>query len=244
MKRKRPSLVNPTLADTTLSELFQADQELAGLRREYASQSRQKRRKAADWQYESACAADLFDQALGTRGAMGDALGSWRGYAAALAIDPEHGPALLTAGAIEYQLGRVDEGMGLLLQLPRLAHEEDLPEIIDKAGDFLIDQDDFANAETLFAAAAEAHPEVAIYHDALSYCAGKSDRFDEAVTHARRAVELEPDNHVYLTDLGYSLIQAGQYDEAERVLRRAVELAPPDYDLAKGNLAHLYDVRD
>ena len=62
--------------------------------------------------------------------------------------------------------------------------------------------------------------------------------------HARRVIELEPDNYLHLSDLGYSLTQAGQYDEAERILLRAIELAPPDYEMAKGNLEHLYDVRD
>jgi hypothetical protein len=49
--------------------------------------------------------------------------------------------------------------------------------------------------------------------------------------------------HLHLNDLGYSLLEAGQYAEAESVLQRAVQLAPPEYDLAKGNLEHLREVR-
>ena len=244
MNRKPASAVSPTLADMPFSKLLEVDPELVELRREYECQPSEKRRNAADWQYDSACASDMFEQALGQHAVTGDALGAWRGYVAALAIDPEHGPAMLTVGAIEYQLGRVDEAMALLLHLPRLALDDSLPEIIDKAGDFLIDQDDLASAERLYAAAAEVHPEVAIYHVGLGYCAGKAGRFGEAVKHTRRAVELEPDNHLHVSDLGFSLTQAGQYDEAERVLLRAIELAPPDYEMAKGNLDHLYDVRD
>jgi Flp pilus assembly protein TadD len=225
-------------------KLLELDRELAELRHEYECRPSEERRNAADWQYDSACATDMFDQALGQHGVIGDALGAWRGYVAALAIDPEHGPAILTVGAIAHQLGRVDEAAALLLQLPKLAHDDDLPKIIDKAGDFLIDQDDLASAERLYAAAVEMHPEVAIYHIGLGYCAGKDNHFDEAVKHARRVIELEPDNYLHLSDLGYSLTQAGQYDEAERILLRAIELAPPDYEMAKGNLEHLYDVRD
>jgi Flp pilus assembly protein TadD len=55
---------------------------------------------------------------------------------------------------------------------------------------------------------------------------------------------LEPDNYRHLSDLGFSLTQAGQHDEAERILLCAIELAPPDYEMARGNLDHLYDVRD
>jgi len=115
----------------------------------------------------------------------------------------------------------------------------DIPEIIDKAGDFLIDQDDHVNAGQLYAAAVRAYPQVALYQVGLGYCAAEGGRMEESVTHHRRAVELEPNNYLHLNDLGYCLLKAGQYDEAEEVLLRAVQLAPPDYDLAKGNLEHL-----
>ncbi len=244
MKRKRTSTAKATLADMSFSKLLEADQELAALRREYACQPSDKRRRAADWQYDSACASDMFDQAVGQHGVMGNVFGARRGYVAALAIDPDHAPAMLTVGAIEYQLGRVDEAMVILLGLAKLAHDDSLPEIIDKAGDFLIDQDDLANAETLYAAAAEIHPEVAIYRIGLGYCAGRNGRFDDAVKHTRRAVELEPDNYRHLSDFGFSLTQAGQYEEAEQILLRAIELAPADYEMARGNLDHLHDVRE
>ena len=184
MNRKPTSAVSPSLADMSFSKLLEVDRELAELRREYECQPSEERRNAAEWQYDSACASDMFNQALGQHGVMGDPLGAWRGYVAALAIDPEHGPATLTVGAIEYQLGRLDEAMALLLHLPRLAHDDSLPEIIDKAGDFLIDQDDLTNAERLYAAAAGVHPEVAIYHIGLGYCAG-TDLYGARCRHSR-----------------------------------------------------------
>ncbi len=128
--------------------------------------------------------------------------------------------------------------MALFLKLTSLpADTDELPEIIDKAGDFLIEKDDYANAEKLYAAAA--YPEVALFQDDLGYCISQAGRTDEAVARQQRAVELEPDNYLHLNDLGYTLLQAGQYNEAEKVLQRAVRMAPPEYELAKGNLEHL-----
>jgi len=52
--------------------------------------------------------------------------------------------------------------MRLFLQLTTLpADTEDLVEIIDTAGDFLINQDDAEHAGQLYAAAARAYPNVA-----------------------------------------------------------------------------------
>ena len=65
----------------------------------------------------------------------------------ALAIDPLFAPALLTVGSLEYQHGSFKEAMELLLKLTNLPeNEEDLHEIIDKAGNFLLDHQDFKNA--------------------------------------------------------------------------------------------------
>lgn len=156
----------------------------------------------------------------------------------------DYTPAMLTVGSFEYQYGRTDEAMTLFLQLTTLpADTEDLAEIIDTAGDFLIDQDDAERAGQLYAAAASAYPNVAVYCVGLGYCLAKAGQFEESVEQHRRAVELEPKNHLHLNDFGYSLLQAGRLDEAEEVLQRAVELAPPDYARAKANLDHLRKIR-
>ena len=153
-------------------------------------------------------------------------------------------PVMLTVGSLEYQYGRVEEAMALFLKLTTLpADTEDLQEIIDKAGDFLINQSDYVNAGQLYAAAVRAHPQVALYHVGLGYCAAEGGRMEESVAHHRRADDFEPNSYLHLNDLGYSLLEAGQYDEAEKVLQRAIQLAPPDYDLAQGNLEHLRKMR-
>ncbi len=222
-------------------ELVQTDAELRSLREEYATQPAKQRRMAAQWAYDSAHASMLMARALKDSDWADP---SWHDAAAPLAIDPEYAPAILTVGSLEYQYGRVDEAMLLFLKLPTCRADLDaLPEIIDQAGEFLIDAEDLANAEQLYAAAVSAFPQVALCHTGLGCCAGKNGRKEEAVAHARRAVDLEPENCRLLNDLGYSLIESRQYEEAEKTLRRAVELAPADYALPAGNLEYLMQVR-
>jgi tetratricopeptide (TPR) repeat protein len=240
-KRSAKARRTPTLAEIPFRELVQKDPELRQAREQYATQPASERRKAAEWALDNAQASMLFAQATGRTEMVHPA---WHDAAVPLAIDPQYPAAMLAVGSLEYQYGRPDEAVKLFLELTALpADAEDLPEVIDKAGDFLIDQDDCINAEKLYAAAAAAHPEIAIFHIGLGYCVSENGRKEEALVHHQRSVELEPDNYLHLNDLGYALIEAGRYDEAERVLRRAVQLAPPDYGLAKGNLEHLKELR-
>jgi tetratricopeptide (TPR) repeat protein len=229
-----------SLRDMPFRRLVQEDSELAALRREYAAKPAKQRRKAALFSYDASVASDLFGQAI--LRATGDS--EWLdreepgGEAiVALAIDPACAPAMLTVGSVEYQLGRPDEALALFLGLPALPGDtEDLTEIIDKAGDFLLDQGDYVRAGKLYGQAARQHPGVALYHDALGYCAGKLGKLQAAVDHSRRAVELSPKDHGYLSNLGWALVEAESYDEAEGVLERAVALSPEDYDWARNNL--------
>ena len=236
-RNSRPS----TLAEMPFRELVQTDAELRELREEYATKPAKRRRMAAQWAYDSDHASMIMANVLQQSEWVDP---TWRHTVAPLAIDPEYAPAILTVGSLEHQYGRADEAMLLFLKLTTLRDDLDsLPEIIDRAGDFLIDAKDVANAERLYAAAVNAFPQVALYHSALGYCVGKSGRKEEAVAHARRAVDLEPENSYLLNDLGYSLIESRQYEEAEKTLRRAVELAPADYTLPTGNLEHLMQLR-
>ena len=237
----RNSPPSSTLAAMPFRELVQTDAELRKLREEYAAQPAKQRRIAAQWAYDTAHASMLMARAL--KESVWDDPG-WRDAAAPLAIDPEFAPAILTIGSLEYQYGRADEAMLLFLKLTTFRADLDaLPEIIDLAGEFLIDAMDLANAERLYTAAVSAFPQVALYHAGLGYCAGKNGRKEEAVAYARRAVNLDPENFRLLNDLGYSLIESRQYEEAEKTLRRAIALAPADYTLPAGNLEYLMRLR-
>jgi tetratricopeptide (TPR) repeat protein len=237
MKRSKAATV--TFKDHSFDECVRLDAELAATRAEYAREPANERRQAAEWEYDSAIAGRMFGQALAAAGDDPHPFGApcWPEGVLALAIDPLYAPALLTVGSYEYQLGRREEAMRMFLALAALpATEQDLPIIIDKAGDFLLDEDDVEHARELYAVAERAFPDVAMYPVGLGYCLGKLGKLDEAIIKAQRADELEPDNSRHLNDLGWALFEAGRLDEAEATLARAVALAPADYDLVRENL--------
>jgi tetratricopeptide (TPR) repeat protein len=135
------------------------DSGLKSLRIKYARAAPEKRRMAAQWEYDSSMASDLFNMALLKSGAETLPQSKWPPGFLALAIDPLFAPALLTVGSLEYQYGFVKEAMELFLTLTKLPeNEEDLAEIIDKAGNFLLDHEDFKNALELYLSAERAYP--------------------------------------------------------------------------------------
>ena len=117
---------------------------------------------------------------------------------------------------------------------------EDLDVIIDKVGDYFLDNADIEAALDWYTVATRKFPMAALFFNGMGYCLGKLRMYDEAVESVKKAVALEPKNHEYLSDLGWTLIEAGRYDEAEDILLRAVALAPPDYKMAQGNLDELH----
>jgi len=230
----------PRYLAQSFTELVEGETELAEIRRSYASKSRKERAQAADWSYHAGMASSLFNRALARAGQEGIGSDDWPEGYVALATDPDYAPALLTVGSIEYQLERVAEAMKLffrLLDLPK--GTEDLTIIIDKAGDFLIDQKDLPNGRAFYAAACESFPRVPVFYCGLGYCCGKLGQLRESIAAHRRAVDLEPESHLWLNDLGFCLMEAKEYPEALAVLERAAALAPPDYELARNNLADL-----
>ena len=230
------------MADTPIEyssfqQCVRENQQLAGLRAEYAEADPADRRRAADWHYHEAIATLAFDRALTGAGQEPFTDSPWPEGVLALAIDPLYAPALLTVGSIEYQLDREEEGFELLMRLTTLpADEPDLHIIIDKAGDCMLDEDDFTGALELYKAASTRFPDVALHHIGLCFCYGQLGNHAEAIAHARRADELEPDNPKHLNDLGWSLFEASQLDEAEQTLRRAIALSSEDYAFPRNNL--------
>lgn len=226
--------------DVPFRVLVKDDRKLSALRAEYASASANERRKAADWEYHSQISVDIVNNALAKSAQSGLETSAWPPGITPLAIDPLYAPAILTVGSIEYQIGRVDEAMKLFLTLTTLPKdEEDLATIIDKAGDFLIDQDDYENALALYSAAEKAFPDEVVYLIGSGYCLGQLGRYEDSVEKHGRADALEPDNYKHLNDLGYSLFEAGRFDEAKEILERSISLAPPDYEFPINNLAEL-----
>jgi tetratricopeptide (TPR) repeat protein len=226
-----------TFRDLPFSELIKRDQRLAELRREYAHRTAEERREAAEWAYHAATATHLFNQALALAGQESPFLEQWPDGIAALAIDPTYAPAMLTVGSMEYQLGRKDEATALFHNLMKLPTDTvDLEVIIDKAGDYLLDEKDFDRAAELYAAASANFPRSTALLGGLGYCLAELKQLEESVAVQRRALALDPDNYPLLNDLGWALTQSGQFDEAEALLQKAIDLSPPDYDLARNNL--------
>ncbi len=228
-----------TFEEHSFRECVEKDKYLATVRAKYACESAEDRRKAADWEYHSAMASRMFNGALA--GAGDDEPGfcrqHWPEGVVALAVDPLFAPAILTVGSIEYQIGRIDDAMSLFMTLTALPEDEpDLPVIIDKAGDFLIDEEDYERARDLHAAAEKAFPDVAVYPVGLGYCLGKLGLYEDALAKARRADELDPLNHLHLNDLGWALYEAGYLKQSEAALRRSIDLAPDDYEFPRNNL--------
>ena len=105
---------------------------------------------------EAAYAESIFRDAIGDRAASLTALHE------ALRLKPDYAPAILSIGSIEYQRKRRARGRRLFFSLLALPEDtEDLSEIIDKAGSFLIDIEEYADGLQLFREAASKFPEVA-----------------------------------------------------------------------------------
>ena len=170
------------------------------------------------------------------RDALGDVEASIAAARCALEIKPDYAPAVLTMGSIEYQRGRETEGRRLFRSLLSLPDQsEDLWEVIDKAGNFLIQSKRYADAMELYEGAVARFPDRAVLYQGLGCCAGHEGLFDKAVVASQKALDLDPVSQDLTNDLGWSLFEAGRLEEAEEVLLKAVAMDPSD-DLARENL--------
>ncbi|MBM9538875.1 tetratricopeptide repeat protein, partial [Desulfobulbus alkaliphilus] len=112
-------------------------------------------------------------------GAIGDMEASIAAAERALEIKPDYPPAVLTMGSIEYQRGKPDEGALLFAKLLSLPDKSgDLWEIIDKAGDFLIQQKRYAEGLELYQAALEMFPGRVVFYQGVGCCAGHQGLYD------------------------------------------------------------------
>ena len=179
---------------------------------------------------EAAYAESIFREGLG------DLEASIAALKRALEIKPDYAPAALTLGSIEYQLGNEEEGARLFRSLVIIPDNDgELWEIVDTAGDFLIQTKRYAEGLELYEAATRRFPERATLYQGVGCCAAHEGLLDKALEASRKALELEPDRQDLTNDLGWSLLQAGQLEEAEKVLLRAMALDPSD-ELARENL--------
>ncbi|MBI4369592.1 MAG: tetratricopeptide repeat protein [Elusimicrobia bacterium] len=168
---------------------------------------------------ESAYADSMF------RLALGDSQGSVDAIRGSLRCLPTYAPAILSMGSVEYQMKRSARGRDLFLSLLNLSDSaEDLHEIIEKAGDFLIQIKQFDHALELYRMAAKRFPRVVEFHDGVGHCADKQGFFKEAIAASRKALRLKPKNYHFVNNLGWCLYRAGRLREAQALLKGAVAM--------------------
>ena len=226
------------------AEVLSHDRELSALRAEYARKPPAERRVAAEWAYDENIANSLFGAALARLQGEPAPAPRWPPGFAALAIDPEFAPALLTVGCHDYDCGRQAEGMKLLLQLTQLSPDTaDWIEIIDKAGQSLMDAGDSASTCRLYEAALKARPDEQEFINGIGWALCRAGKQNEALPWLERAVANAPNDYLVLNDYGWGLTELGRFDEAEKALEKAVQFAPADYDLPVNNLERLRQLR-
>jgi tetratricopeptide (TPR) repeat protein len=151
-------------------------------------------------------------------------------------------PAILTVGSIEYQRQEPARGKQFFMSLLDLPAETDnLCEIIEEAGSFLISRNELADALELYQDASGKFPDVGMFHQRTAQCAAQVGMYDEAIAAAERAIELEPGNSGYVSDLGWTFVLAERYNEAETAFLRALEIDASNEN-ARANLAYCRDM--
>jgi tetratricopeptide (TPR) repeat protein len=172
---------------------------------------------------------------------LGDIEASIQSLEYALEIDPEYAPAIMTLGTVEYQRQQFDRGKELfhsLLSLPPSSAdggESDLADIIEEAGDFLIQSGYYGDGLELFRSAVDRFPDRSTYYLGVSCCASHVEMFAESLAAAEKAYELDPENQACVNDLGRSLFDMDRLDEAFQYLSKAVDMDPTD-EMARDNL--------
>jgi tetratricopeptide (TPR) repeat protein len=169
---------------------------------------------------ESAYADGIFHSAIG------DTARCIRALERAVEISPDYAPAVLALGSVEYQRKYNAKGRRLLLSLVSMLDDTpDRSQIIDAAGDFLIQSRDYADGFELYRAAVRRFPDVAVFHQGKGCGAAHMGELQEAVAASRHALELEPDNQQFVNDLGWSL--SGSCRKRWRRLSAPLSWTPP-----------------
>lgn len=244
MTTKRAGKRSGARANASFAHALARDAELSELRAEYAAKPALQRQRAAEWAYDESIATSLVAGALGRARTRGLLEPRWPAGFAALAIEPQYGPAMLTVGCYEYASGRPAEGLGLLLGLAQLPpHTPDWIELIDKAGEFLMEAGDPDNVCLSYTRALLTQPEEQELIIGMGWALCRAGKHVEALPWMKKAVANAPGESSVLSDYGWALTELGRLEEAEPILEEAVRLASPDDDLPANNLARLRELR-
>lgn len=115
-----------------------------------------------------------------------------------------------------------------------LALGPDLPEVRASHGWYELRQYNWAEAEAIYRAALEDHPDNVNALHWMSHVLSFQGRFDEALGYARHAAEVEPHSAMMRTNLAYILTDARHYEEALSIARQ-LQQEMPDYFAQRRN---------
>lgn len=138
----------------------------------------------------------------------------------ALEAMPTYGSAIVSMGSVEYQAGRIAEGLELfqsLLSLPK--NTRDICQIVDEAGRFLTGIGADEDGMPVYRTAVKRDPDVPRYFKELDHCASNAGLREEAVSANQRALNLDPENRELVNDLDWTLVHAGRFMQARESLR-------------------------
>jgi len=113
-----------------------------------------------------------------------------------------------------------------------------LPRIIDKAGNFLLDHEDFKNAlSSTFRPKEPIRPSSSLHWIGILLL--QTRNIEESIRKERRAVELEPNNYFHLNDLGTLFSKRAFSKRQKPCSSRSLSLAPPEYEFARTTWSYL-----
>ena len=109
MQKKQRQAERKLVGKRSFADWLARDPELAALRREHAGRTAAERAGAADWAYHGSLASEMFGLGFGVEGETLLPKEPWPAGYAALAIDPDYAPALLTVGTCDLPANNLQE---------------------------------------------------------------------------------------------------------------------------------------
>jgi len=143
-----------------------------------------------------------------------------------LAIDPDHGKALVALARVRLSLDRAEDALA-----PVESAVANAPENVDARrvlGRVLHTLGRVDEAEAAYLAVLAIDPDDAWANNNLGLLRIEGERFTEAVEPLERACAAGPGQAVFFNNLGVALERTGQYRAAEQAYAAAVDLAPGD----------------
>ena len=156
-----------------------------------------------------------------------------RAYGQVLALNPEHGRALINLALLEIETGKVDAAIKRCHFALELAADGDNPKNAAKAHYCLglaeLARGRLAEAEAALVKAHELLPDAPLVNVELGHLRRKDGKIEAALEHYRQAVRLAPDDADLHVHLGYCHKALGDLPAAAVEYRKAIQKDPKSY---------------